>query len=236
MPRKLAWTIPLLVIGTHVGFLGTTAADGGAEQILNVSQTYHDLGNVDHATLIEGEVAITNISADAVEFADVRYSCGCTAAKFDRQTMLPGDVGTLSYRIDTAQSGGGLNEAQIYLIFVQGENSLRLSPIAIRYNVINARQSSTQPIWSPRKLSVSCTSTPGECLKRVLDIRAEGFRELEVDSPIGVSLSRVVHVKGHYYILLDILPDQLLPGGSISLSIDGESHSVEVACEEATTD
>ena len=65
-------------------------------------RTTYDLGNCpeDTVRLPRCEFTFTNLSKRAVSIAEVKTSCGCLKASFDRRPVQPGKTGRLVLTFD----------------------------------------------------------------------------------------------------------------------------------------
>ena len=70
-----------------------------AEKLFN--ETRHDFGVVARGADARCRITITNIYAQAVHIAEVRTTCGCTAAKPDRDTILSRETAHIDVAMNT---------------------------------------------------------------------------------------------------------------------------------------
>ena len=80
-------------------------------------RTTYDLGNCpeDTVRLPQCEFTFTNLSKRAVSIAEVKTSCGCLKASFDRRPVQPGKTGRLVLTFDPqGHPGNFLRKVTVY--------------------------------------------------------------------------------------------------------------------------
>lgn len=104
--RKI-WTLALVVLLTA----GITAA--GADQAEPSGPTavaveiVKDFGKVDKGQRITHEFEIRNSGDAVLQITEVKPSCGCTVAQYDK-TIQPGETGKVTATVDTSSFKGGI--------------------------------------------------------------------------------------------------------------------------------
>ena len=77
-----------------------------APQIIPVDQRSHDFGTVARSAKTEYRFPITNIYKQPMYISSVRASCGCTTPIIEKQTLQPGETGSILARFNTGTHTG----------------------------------------------------------------------------------------------------------------------------------
>jgi len=85
---------PFLFVASFVVLLASsaTAQDGSLPLF---AEREHDFGTVARASKAEYEFKVTNHSKQQLHIAGVRTSCGCTTPKITKETLAPGEIGSI---------------------------------------------------------------------------------------------------------------------------------------------
>ncbi len=128
-----------------------------------VAEPIKDVGVVPKGDKVAHDFEIRNEGKTPLEITDVRASCGCTVAKFDR-TIAPGQTGKVNVEVDTATFNGPVakgvtvftsdpDNPQIELtVRATVEPFVQVKPGYARYITVQgekAKGSIVQSLWSP---------------------------------------------------------------------------------------
>jgi hypothetical protein len=83
----------------------TPAAPAGPAPRLVVAEPIHDGGTVSKGEVVKVDFVIENLGAAELEITDVRPSCGCTVASFDKK-IAPGAKGKVHAEVETIDFQG----------------------------------------------------------------------------------------------------------------------------------
>lgn len=72
-------------------------------------ETQHDFGTVAEGKVVDYTFHLQNKGTSALTIKDVKTSCGCTAALLSKDTIEPGQEGTLKVELDTKNRSGKLS-------------------------------------------------------------------------------------------------------------------------------
>lgn len=81
---------------------------------LSVQQSEYDFGEVKQGELVEHEYIVSNTGDDLLVINDVRASCGCTAAKPEKDSLNPGESTKIKVQFNTT-GREGLQQKSVYL-------------------------------------------------------------------------------------------------------------------------
>lgn len=82
-----------------------------SQQIEFLNQKDIDAGKIHEGEKIEGAIRFVNHGESPVTITNVRTSCGCTAAKPDKETYATGDTAEISYTIKTDGFSGNIHKS-----------------------------------------------------------------------------------------------------------------------------
>jgi Protein of unknown function (DUF1573) len=156
-----------------------------------------DVGVVPKGDKIATSFDIRNDGKAPLEITDVRPSCGCTVAKFDR-TIAPGQTGKVNVEIDTATFGGPVSKGvtvftndpatpQIELtVRADVEPFIQVKPGYARYITVQGEKEKghiVQTLWAPdgAALEVVKVESPYPYLK--VDFHEATAEERMTDAP-----------------------------------------------------
>lgn len=71
-----------------------------------LSPEFIDLGTVFEDTVVEGKIKFVNSGNQDLIITGVRSSCGCTVAKMEKKSYLPGEEGEINVRLNTRGFSG----------------------------------------------------------------------------------------------------------------------------------
>lgn len=103
---RLGLTAALLAPAA-VSFAAATA--GGPRPVIEVRQTSQDAGVFQEGTVVPFQFEVTNPGQVDLEIAQVKPSCGCTVAKWDR-VIKPGARGTIAATMNTLYFRGAVTK------------------------------------------------------------------------------------------------------------------------------
>jgi hypothetical protein len=125
MMRQLIAPAVLLVVSAVVAAQGTpqqtAAKPGGAAQAqqpanaqttpkIDIANKIQDFGTVPKGEKITAVFEVKNSGTAPLEITQVRPTCGCTVADYDR-TIQPGGTGKIEARVDTTAFSGPISKA-----------------------------------------------------------------------------------------------------------------------------
>lgn len=127
-----------------------------------VSEMIHDFGQVSQGTKLLWEFTIKNEGQAALQISEVRPSCACTVASFDK-TIAPGASGRVRAEIDTLDLSGPISKQLVVLTNDPSAPSLTLTmqallkphvvvePSYVRFIVVEheAAQTQSAAVWAP---------------------------------------------------------------------------------------
>ena len=128
-----------------------------------VAEPIKDMGVVPKGDKISYDFVIRNEGQAPLEIADVRASCGCTVAKFDR-TIAPGQTGKVNVEVDTATFSGPISKGVTVLtndpstpeieltIRAKAEPFIQVKPGYARYITVHGESQKgliVQSLWAP---------------------------------------------------------------------------------------
>jgi hypothetical protein len=77
---------------------------------LLVQPTVHDFGNIKQGEMVSHTFVVTNGGGDLLTITNVRASCGCTAAKPDKNELIPGESTNIKVSFNSAGRQGRQNK------------------------------------------------------------------------------------------------------------------------------
>lgn len=89
---------------------------------ITVQNTDYDFGNVVEGTLVKHTFTITNTGNDLLKISNVQPSCGCTAAKPDKNELKPGESTKLKIEFNS-EGRTGKQEKHIMIASNDPQNS-----------------------------------------------------------------------------------------------------------------
>jgi len=101
--KRAPLTAILTLLLAALPVLPAAAADGGP--FAKIAEPVIDKGEVPVGETLEAVFAIENTGDQPLEINEVRPSCGCTVAEFDK-VIEPGATGTVTARVDTTSIVG----------------------------------------------------------------------------------------------------------------------------------
>ena len=163
--RRLT-TIVLVLLFTLAFSHGLSAADQAGETVPRavVRESVKDFGRVPRGDSLSHSFVIRNDGDAMLEITEVKPSCGCTVAQFDR-TIAPGESGEIRTVLDTSSFKGPI--AKSVQVFTNDATNPKLN-LVIKANIRafveaepgyarfiavqgESAQSSTQIVWSPNR-------------------------------------------------------------------------------------
>jgi hypothetical protein len=219
------WTLVLVfVLALGIGPLFADQAETSAPAALAL-ETIKDFGAVSKGQRITHEFEIRNDGDAVLEITDVRPSCGCTVAEYDK-TVAPGATGTVKATVDTRNFKGGIAKAvrvftndaanpQIDLVIKANVKSqIEVSPGYARFIAVygEPQRTSVQSVWSPERsnLKILEAESPYPFVEVSFreaneDEQADGASgrqwqvevELDKDAPVGPLADFIVLTTDH---------------------------------------
>lgn len=105
---------------------------------VSVQQMEYNFGNITQGTTVSHNFVITNNGGDTLKILQVNPSCGCTAAKPDKSSLLPGESTNLKVDFN---SSGKLGKQEKYVFVVTNDASNRELKLKFVGNVVNTNTS-----------------------------------------------------------------------------------------------
>jgi hypothetical protein len=97
-----------LAIVLVLGFCAAPASSQPAIQIAGGKA--FDLGTIPRGTVVERKLTINNTGTDVLELGDIEASCGCTGTMLSRNSIRPGETGTLSITFNSRNFSGKVHK------------------------------------------------------------------------------------------------------------------------------
>ena len=111
-----------------------------------------DWGNVSE-DILNTTVTLCNVGTQTLTIAEIRTSCGCTTAPFDKKVLSPGDTTILRIRVDVHDKSGQ-QKKEVYVV----TNDPLDSVAVINLRAFLARELKPDPLMFPAKLGVKLDS------------------------------------------------------------------------------
>lgn len=220
-----AWSLLIvttLAMGTGVIFADQAEQSGPAAVAL---ETIKDFGVVNKGQRVTHEFQIRNAGEAELEITEVRPSCGCTVAEFDKN-IAPGQTGKIKATVDTRNFKGGIaksirvftNDAdnpQIDLVIKANVRSqVEVDPGYARFIAVygEPQKTSVQSVWSEEQsdLEIIKAESPYRFVKVSYREAEEGERlrgvkgrqwqievQLDQDAPVGPMADFIVLTTNH---------------------------------------
>lgn len=107
--RRSLWLALFVVALTSTGLAVADQSDDEAPRAI-VQDTIMNFGVVNRGDRVTHEFRIDNAGSAALEITEVKPSCGCTVADYDK-TIGPGQSGVIKATMDTSNLKGGIAKA-----------------------------------------------------------------------------------------------------------------------------
>ena len=72
---------------------------------LSWDKTVHDFGEIPQGNPVEAEFTLTNKNSDVLLITEVKTTCGCTAAGYSQDPILPGESTTIKATYNAKKEG-----------------------------------------------------------------------------------------------------------------------------------
>jgi hypothetical protein len=105
-----------LFIPVLTGFLFCRGVSATAEEtiaLLHAEPAEVDFGQAGPQQLHEAKVRLTNAGRKSVTVTSVSTDCGCTSASLSKTTLSPGEVSTLTIKLETQAESGNIHRMVI---------------------------------------------------------------------------------------------------------------------------
>jgi hypothetical protein len=79
-----------------------------------ITETDHDFGQVRQGYPVKFTFQFKNITQEPILLETVRTTCGCTAAKWPEEPILPGETGEILIEFDTFKSGDFRKKIRVF--------------------------------------------------------------------------------------------------------------------------
>lgn len=182
-----------LLIGGAVAAL--SQQESAARPKAVVREAVKDLGDVNRGQRITHEFVVRNEGASVLEITEVKPSCGCTVANYDR-TVAPGETGAVRASLDTSSFKGAIAKSvrvftndplnpQLQLVIKANIRSqVEVDPGYVRFIAVHGepQKTSVQTLWSGEKpdLLVRSVESPYPFVRAAVREASEGERRPEV--------------------------------------------------------
>lgn len=98
----------------HIVFmiaLGSLASLASAQPAIQIADgKSFDLGTILRGTVVEHKLTIANKGTEVLELGDIEASCGCTGTMLSRNSIRPGETGTLSITFNSRNFSGKVHK------------------------------------------------------------------------------------------------------------------------------
>lgn len=195
LPTRVLNLILLMVLATRVGVGFADQAESPGPTAVAL-ETIKDFGVVNKGQRVTHDFKIRNAGDATLEITEVRPSCGCTVAEFDK-TIAPGQEGKITATVDTRNFKGGIAKAvrvftndadnpQIDLVIKANVRSqVEVDPGYARFVAVygEPQKTSVQSVWSEEHpdLEISKVDSPYKFVKVSYREAEEGERLRGVD-------------------------------------------------------
>lgn len=148
---------------------------------IEAPELLYDFGDVQEGNIVKHEFVVKNTGDDVLEIKRVRASCGCTAAKPEKNRLAPGESTTIMVEFNS-EDRGGIQRKHIYVNSNDPETpELRLSFMC---NVLK-KEEVTSELGGPKlKLSRNQHNfgivNEGEVVSAELEFRNSGSELLKI--------------------------------------------------------
>ena len=225
--KQLHRTLTLMLATALMLGAGAIVADQ-AEQPAPAAvalETVKDFGTVNKGQRVTHEFQIRNDGDQILKVTDVRPSCGCTVAEYDK-TVAPGAIGKVKATVDTRNFKGGIAKSvrvftndpanpQIDLVIKANVKSqIEVSPGYARFIAVygEPQKTSVQTVWSGdrRDLKILKAESPYSFVDVSFreagdDERDQGVQgrqwqvevDLDKDAPVGPMADFIVLTTDH---------------------------------------
>ena len=223
--NRTACSLVLILLSTlGIGTIRADQAESPAPAALAL-ETIKDFGAVNKGKRITHEFQIRNDGDAVLQITQVRPSCGCTVAEYDR-TVAPGATGKVKATVDTRNFKGGIAKSvrvftndpsnpQIDLVIKANVKSrVEVDPGYARFIAVygEPQRTSVQSVWSAdqRDLQILDVESPYPFVKVSFreasdDERKKGASgrqwqvevELDQEAPVGALADFVVLTTNH---------------------------------------
>ena len=223
--KTRAWSMLLLInLATGVGVVFADQAESPGPTAIAL-ETIKDFGIVNKGQRVTHEFQVRNAGDTVLEITEVRPSCGCTVAEYDK-TIEPGQIGKITATVDTRNFKGGIaksvrvftNDAdnpQIDLVIKANVRSqVEVDPGYARFVAVygEPQKTSVQSVWSDehRDLEILKAESPYRFVKVGYREAEEGERlrgvkgrqwqievELDKNAPVGPMADFIVLTTDH---------------------------------------
>ena len=225
MQKRQLWiaTLVALIISTS-GLLMADQEEGSLPRVI-VPETIKDFGVVNRGDRVTHEYRVNNAGSGTLEITDVKPSCGCTVADYDK-TIEPGGNGMIKATMDTSNLKGGVAKAvriltndpvnpEIILVMKANVKSqVEIDPGYARFVAVYGEPQKTivEKIWSSEypDLQILSVDSPFSYVKTSFREAPEEERDkaikgrqwqvavkLDTDAPVGPMADFIVVTTNH---------------------------------------
>ncbi len=101
---------------------------------ISVQNKEHDFGNIKQGDIVTYAFTLTNNGGDLLKISDIRASCGCTAAKPDKEELAPGETTSLNVKFNSAYKIG---KQQKYVYIKSNDPETPVLKLSITADVVD---------------------------------------------------------------------------------------------------
>lgn len=219
---RIVAAISVIVLGPTIDVRGQA---GGPAPRAIAPEAIKDVGAVDRGERITHEFTIRNDGDAVLEISEVKPSCGCTVAEYDR-SIAPGGTGVVRATVETKNFKGGIAKSvrvltndpanpEIHLVIkADVKTQVDIEPGYVRFVAVQGepQRASLQTVWSEEKpdLSLLKAESPYPFVKVAVREAPEDERhagvsgrqwqvevELDPDAPVGPLADFIVLTTDH---------------------------------------
>ncbi len=214
MMKKLPLVLACLFIASHV-FAQPVTNSGMPEPKLDIvgGDTY-DWGKVKPKdSPLKAKIKVQNIGKATLYVKEVKAGCGCTATKIDRDTIPPGEFGTVDISLNVATVTGGVtktvtvysndptNNAHIIWLKAEVVRAVSLSLPYMAFNDLAIGKSSTQKIMIKNNSTETVTVDKFEASNGLV-LNLKGKTEIKPGAELELVGTFVPQAEGYFNSLI----------------------------------
>ena len=149
---------------------------------ISILEETFDFGNVPEGQIVTHNFVLTNTGGEVLEIQRVRASCGCTAAKPEKDKLNPGETTSIKVEFDSHNRSG---EQKKYVYIFSNDKENPQTRLEFSVNVVDKYSQAAAEIKSP-KLILSKTQhnfgkvKEGEVVTLNILVKNAGDNNLEI--------------------------------------------------------
>jgi len=110
MKQRAVLAVVLMTAAVAAGAQEAAPAADAPKPVIDIAEKIKDFGVVAKGDKLNATFVVKNTGAAPLEITQVRPTCGCTVANFDK-TIAPGGTGKIDAEVDTAGFNGPISKA-----------------------------------------------------------------------------------------------------------------------------